>query len=269
MTPPLAEKIFEINSDREFNETCLKVFRFQSRENAVYRQYIEHLGVNTADVHRMEDIPFLPIELFKTHKILSGKSGEKEIVFSSSGTTGISTSNHYVSLPEVYERSFLNAFAKFYGSPSQFRILALLPSYLERTGSSLIYMADHLIKDSNHPDSGFFLDDFARLREILSTESDQKTLLIGVSFALLDFIEEKSIKLKNTIVMETGGMKGRRKELTREDLHSKLRRGFGVDSIHSEYGMTELLSQAYSSGSGIFRSPPWMKVLVRDTNDPL
>jgi phenylacetate-coenzyme A ligase PaaK-like adenylate-forming protein len=269
LTIPSAPKIFEINSDQEFNETCLEVFQFQAQENAVYREYLKHLSVNAGDINRIEDIPFLPIELFKSHKILSGKSEAQEIIFSSSGTTGTSTSKHYVSQLEIYERSFLDAFNKFYGSPKEFRILALLPSYLERTGSSLIYMVERLIKDSAHSDSGFFLDDFDQLRNILSTESDRKTLLIGVSFALLDFIEQESIELKNTTVMETGGMKGRRKELTREELHKELQEGFGIDSIHSEYGMTELLSQAYSKGNGIFECPAWMKVLVRDTNDPL
>jgi phenylacetate-coenzyme A ligase PaaK-like adenylate-forming protein len=269
LTIPSVPKIFEINSDQEFNETCLAVFQFQAQENAVYREYLKHLNVNAGDINRIEDIPFLPIELFKSHKILSGKSEEQKIIFSSSGTTGTSTSKHYVSQLEIYERSFLGAFNKFYGSPKEFRILALLPSYLERTGSSLIYMVERLIKDSAHPDSGFFLDDFDQLRNILSTESDRETLLIGVSFALLDFIEQESIELKNTTVMETGGMKGRRKELTREELHKELQEGFGIDSIHSEYGMTELLSQAYSKGNGIFECPAWMKVLVRDTNDPL
>ncbi|MGB6037098.1 MAG: acyl transferase [Cryomorphaceae bacterium] len=269
MTPPSVEKIFDISSDREFNETCLKVFQFQAEENAVYREYLKHLGVKAADVKEVDDIPFLPIELFKSHKVICGESDGEEIVFSSSGTTGTATSKHYVSQPEVYEKSFQQAFQQFYGSPSAFRVLALLPSYLERTGSSLIYMVDRLIKDSGHPDSGFFLDDFDKLRSILLRDSDRKTLLIGVSFGLLDFIEEESIELKNTIVMETGGMKGRRKEMTREELHNQLSDGFGVETIHSEYGMTELLSQAYSKGNGIFNCPPWMKVLVRDTNDPL
>lgn len=269
MNSPSPEQIFGIRSDRDFNELCLKVFQFQSAENAVYREYLEHLGVNAAGVRRVEEIPFLPIELFKSHRISSEEPSEQEIVFSSSGTTGAVTSKHFVTQPEIYEASFLKAFKRFYGSPADFRILALLPSYLERTGSSLIYMVDRLIKDSGHPDSGFFLADFDRLRQILSTATDRKTLLIGVSFGLLDFIEEEGIDLRNTIVMETGGMKGRRKELTREELHKKLQSGFGVDSIHSEYGMTELLSQAYSSGKGIYHCPPWMKVLLRDTNDPL
>jgi phenylacetate-coenzyme A ligase PaaK-like adenylate-forming protein len=269
LTAPSPEKIFAINSDREFNETCLKVFQFQAEENTVYREYLELLGVKAREINRPEDIPFLPIELFKSHKIIGGESDGEEIVFTSSGTTGTATSKHYVSQPEVYERSFQEAFQQFYGSPTSFRILALLPSYLERTGSSLIYMVDRLIKDSGHPESGFFLANFDRLRAILTTESDRKTLLIGVSFGLLDFIEEESIELKNTIVMETGGMKGRRKEVTREELHNQLCDGFGVEKIHSEYGMTELLSQAYSKGNGVFNCPPWMKVLVRDTNDPL
>ncbi|MCZ4407967.1 acyl transferase [Cryomorphaceae bacterium 1068] len=269
MTAPSVEKIFEINSEQAFNERCLEVFQFQARENAVYRQYMALLGVNAEEVNRVEDIPFLPIELFKSHKITSGESDGEALIFSSSGTTGTATSKHYVYRPETYEQSFLQAFQQFYGSPSEYRILALLPSYLERTGSSLIYMVDRLIRDSQHADSGFFLADFDRLRAILATESERKTLLIGVSFGLLDFIEEEGTALQNTIVMETGGMKGRRKEMTREELHAELKAGFSVDTIHSEYGMTELLSQAYSKGNGIFNCPPWMKVLVRDTNDPL
>jgi len=269
LTPPSAEKIFDIRSSGEFNEMSLKVFQFQAEENAVYREYLKHLGVNSAEVKGIDDIPFLPIELFKSHKIICGESDGEEIIFSSSGTTGNNTSKHYVPQPEVYEQSFQQTFQQFYGSPSAFRILALLPSYLERTGSSLIYMVNRLIKDSRHPDSGFFLDDFDKLRSILLSDSGHKTLLIGVSFGLLDFIEEKKIKLNNTFVMETGGMKGRRKEMTREELHDQLSDGFGVEEIHSEYGMTELLSQAYSKGNGIFNCPPWMKVLVRDTNDPL
>jgi phenylacetate-coenzyme A ligase PaaK-like adenylate-forming protein len=269
LTAPSVEKIFEINSEQAFNERCLEVFQFQARENAVYREYLALLGVNAKEINRVEDIPFLPIELFKTHKITSGESDGEALIFSSSGTTGTATSKHYVSQLEIYEKSFLRAFQQFYGSPSEYRILALLPSYLERTGSSLIYMVDRLISDSQHPDSGFFLADFDRLRSILNAETDRRTLLIGVSFGLLDFIEEEGITLQNTIVMETGGMKGRRKEMTREELHARLQKGFGIDSIHSEYGMTELLSQAYSKGNGIFYCPPWMKVLVRDTNDPL
>ena len=269
MTIPSDKKIFDISTDREFNEMCLNVFHFQSEENPVYGEYLARLRVDPEEVTRIEEIPFLPIELFKSRKILSGKSEGTEIIFSSSGTTGALTSKHHVSKLNIYERSFSAAFARLYGSPSDFRILALLPSYLERTGSSLIYMVDKLIKDSDHPDSGFFLADFDRLRRILSTKTERQTLLIGVSFALLDFIEEKRVNPENTIVMETGGMKGRRKEITREELHAQLQRGFGLDCIHSEYGMTELLSQAYSQGKGIFHCPPWMKVIARDPNDPL
>lgn len=247
----------------------MKVFQFQANENAVYHEYLAHLGVNAGSIRSVEEIPFLPIQLFKTHKVVSGNLAEHDIIFSSSGTTGSATSKHIVTSLDIYEESFKRAFNLFYGSPKGYRILALLPSYLERKGSSLIYMVDSLISDSDHPDSGFFLANFDQLRQVLSAESDRKTLLIGVSFGLLNFIEEQKISLKNTTVMETGGMKGRRKELTREELHHALQEGFGIDSIHSEYGMTELLSQAYSSGKGIYRCPPWMKVMVRDTNDPL
>jgi phenylacetate-coenzyme A ligase PaaK-like adenylate-forming protein len=248
---------------------CLKVFHFQARENAVYKEYIDHLGMTPENIRQWKDIPFLPIELFKTHEVVCGQADGSLAIFTSSGTTGSATSKHFVPDIRLYEKSFLKAFKMFYGDPSGWRILALLPSYLEREGSSLIYMVDRLITESEDAGSGFFLDDFDRLREILLSETKKKTLLIGVSFALLDFIEEEEISLKNTVVMETGGMKGRRKEITRLELHKTLTKGFGLDAIHSEYGMTELLSQAYSNGNGIYKAPPWMRVVIRDANDPL
>ncbi|NEN24949.1 acyl transferase [Cryomorpha ignava] len=263
----LKNRIFSISSRDEFNALTLEIFSFQYENNAVYQQFCDYLGANPNNVGRLEQIPFLPIELFKNHRIVSG-NGKIEFTFESSGTTGAATSKHHLLSTVIYEESFSKAFRQFYGNPEDYRILALLPNYLERSGSSLVYMANQLILESKHPESGFFLDDTASLRKILQNESDKKTLLIGVSFALLDLVEEGTMQLKNTVVMETGGMKGRRKELTRNELHEILKSGFGVASIHSEYGMTELLSQAYASANGEFECPNWMKLLIRDTNDP-
>jgi hypothetical protein len=218
----------------------------------------------------LKEIPFLPIQFFKSHRVLSS-SEPIEKSFSSSGTTGNITGKHHITDISFYEKSFQKGFEQFYGNIEDYVILALLPSYLEREGSSLIYMVDALIKQSNHKESGFYLNNLSELNEtLLKLESQGKqTLLIGVSFALLDFIETYSFKLNHTLVMETGGMKGRRKELVRSELHSILKQGFGVENIHSEYGMTELLSQAYSKGDGIFECPNWMKVFVRDPEDAL
>ncbi|HVZ97148.1 MAG TPA: hypothetical protein VG847_09760, partial [Chitinophagaceae bacterium] len=214
-------------------------------------------------------VPYLPIEFFKT-KTVTALSFDPEIIFESSGTTGDTTSRHFVKKLSLYQRSFLESFELFYGKPSGWRIIALLPGYLERTGSSLVYMADHLIQLSGHPESGFYLYDHEKLRQVLlKCESDrQPVLLLGVTFALLDFAEKYSLQLKHTIVMETGGMKGRREEITRSEVHHILKKKLGVKNIHSEYGMTELLSQAYAHNEGIFKCPPWMKVVVREENDP-
>ncbi len=218
----------------------------------------------------MRDIPFLPIEFFKSHEIWCGENVQPEVVFSSSGTTGMSTSKHPVRNIALYEESFRKGFRLFYGDIRQYSVLALLPSYLEREGSSLIYMVDALIHESEKPASGYFLYNHRELYETLVQLRDQneKVILIGVTYALLDFIEQYQVDFPNLIVMETGGMKGKRKEMIREELHLALTTGFGVARIHSEYGMTELLSQAYSKGNGIFECPAWMRVLVRDTNDP-
>lgn len=229
-----------------------------------------HLGIHPDAVSTVAAIPYLPISFFKTHEIVS-HTNPAEITFSSSGTTGMVTSKHLVTDVSVYDQSFTLAFEQFYGKIENTCFLALLPSYLEREGSSLIYMVDALIRDSKHPDSGYFLhnhkDLYHKLNELKT--SGQKTILIGVTYALLDFIEKYKIDFPGLIVMETGGMKGKRKEMVREELHELLQEGFGVPAIHSEYGMTELLSQAYSKGEGIFACPPWMKILLRDTNDPL
>jgi phenylacetate-coenzyme A ligase PaaK-like adenylate-forming protein len=263
-------KIFEISTSTEFESIALDVFRFQIEKNPVYSIFCKHLGRTKTNITSFKEIPFLPISFFKSKKVVSSKKIEQAI-FSSSGTTGQNTSKHYVPDLALYEKSYLKGFESFYGDVSEYCILALLPSYLERSGSSLIYMVDDLIKKSNHRDSGFYLDEIDVLIEKLIRLDSQgkKVLLIGVSFALLDLVEKHQLNLKNTIVMETGGMKGRRKELIREELHDILKKGFGTKSIHSEYGMTELLSQAYSQGNGIFKNPPWMKILIRDTEDPL
>jgi acyl-CoA synthetase (AMP-forming)/AMP-acid ligase II len=236
----------------------------------VYRSFCDLLYKHPSEITSSRDIPFLPIQFFKSRSIISGNA-EPAITFSSSGTTGSITSKHHVTDLSLYENSFRTAFAKAYGNPSDFVILALLPSYLERSGSSLIYMVDDLIKSSNHPDSGFYLNNLDELaKKLVSLDtSEKKVLLIGVSFALLDLVEKHTFNLNNTIIMETGGMKGRRKEIIRPELHKILSTGFGVEKIHSEYGMTELLSQGYSSGDGAFTTPPWMKVYTRDTEDAL
>lgn len=261
--------IFHIHSAQDFEQQAIAVFRHQFEQNAVYRSFCDLLYIHPADVTSVEEIPFLPIQFFKTHSVVSCNK-EPEIVFSSSGTTGLTTSKHNVIDVSWYEASFTQAFQKFYGDISQYTVLALLPSYLEREGSSLIYMVDRWIQSSNKAQSGFYLNDLNGLATTLKALDSQgeKVLLIGVSFALLDLVEQESFSLSNTIIMETGGMKGRRKELIRDELHSILKKGFGVSTIHSEYGMTELLSQAYSLGDGLFTCPPWMKILARDTEDP-
>jgi len=263
-------QIFSISTKAQFNETALNIFRYQAENCLVYKEFISHLAVKPAEISQVNEIPYLPISFFKTHRVVSDNATE-EIVFSSSGTTGMSQSKHFVTDVAVYEDSFNKAFQQFYGIAKDTCILALLPSYLERDGSSLIYMVDALLKQSEHPESGYFLhnheDLYKRLQE--RQNSGQKTILIGVTYALLDFLDTYAINFPELIVMETGGMKGKRKEMVREELHDILKAGFGVNFIHSEYGMTELLSQAYSSGNGIFDCPPWMKVVLRDTNDPL
>ncbi len=262
--------IFDITTDAQFEEAALEAFRFQFENNNTYRSFCDLLYKHPSEIKRSRDIPFLPIQFFKSHIILTAGS-ETSVVFSSSGTTGSITSKHHVANLSLYEDSFRHAFAKAYGNPKDYVILALLPSYLERSGSSLIYMVDDLIKTSDHPDSGFYLNNLNELANKLDSldKAGQKVLLIGVSFALLDLVESHRFNLKNTIIMETGGMKGRRKELVRDELHEILCNGFGVSSIHSEYGMTELLSQGYSNGNGIFTTPPWMKIITRDTEDAL
>ncbi len=266
----LEKEIFNISTLEDFERLALEVFRFQYENVPVYRTFCNLLNINSIEVKTIDNIPFLPIQFFKSHKIIAENLSE-EIIFTSSGTTGSITSKHYVADLKLYEKSFLKAFERQYGKPSDFAILALLPSYLEREGSSLIYMVESLIEKSDNPNSGFYLYEMDALIEKLDLldRNNQSTILIGVSYALLDFIEKNGFQLKNTIVMETGGMKGRRKEMIKEELHQILKNGFGVKKIHSEYGMTELLSQAYSVGNGLFSCPPWMKVLTRDPEDAL
>lgn len=264
-----ANKIVNIHNETTFNEACIIAFNQQYENIPVYRNYCEHLHTDAPKIKHYRDIPFLPIDFFKTHLVKSHHT-KTQITFTSSGTTGMETSKHHVVDLGLYETSFLSTFRQFYGSANNYCVLALLPSYLEREGSSLIYMADRLIKESKHPDSGFYLNNYAALADKLKKleQSGQKTLLLGVSYALLDLAAQFPMKLTNTIIMETGGMKGRRKELVRDAFHKILCDAFQIDVIHSEYGMTELLSQAYSFGSGVFKTPPWMKILIRNSYDP-
>ena len=262
--------IFSIKSQHDFETQALKVFKFQFENNLVYRSFCDLLYRHPSDVKTIKEIPFLPIQFFKSHQVVSSLEEIQE-TFTSSGTTGAVTSKHHVTDLSIYQTSFTKGFEHFYGSIEDFTILALLPNYLEREGSSLVYMVNALIKQSSKPKSGFYLNNLEELHNTLKDLDLQgkKVLLIGVSFALLDLIEGFSFNLSNTIIMETGGMKGRRKELIREELHRILKTGFGVDTIHSEYGMTELLSQAYSKGNGSFACPNWMRVLTRDPEDAL
>jgi phenylacetate-coenzyme A ligase PaaK-like adenylate-forming protein len=263
------DRIFSV-TPATFNPLSLEIFKYQYENAEVYNLFCQTLKKNPGNVKTIDEIPFLPIELFKTH-IIKDKNTAVEKVFESSGTTGITPSRHYVASLETYERSFINCFKTFYGPLQDYVILALLPSYLERDNSSLVYMADKLIQLTGKSESGFFLNEFTQLHKALNQlkQAGQKTILLGVTFALLDFAENYAINFPELIVMETGGMKGRREELTRAEVHERLCPGFGVTKIHSEYGMTELLSQAYSKGNGIFEAPPWMKVLCRDVYDPL
>ena len=271
MDPALSREIFQLKNNDTFREVALKVFRYQAGHNPVYREYLDALGVDPGSVNKVEKIPFLPIEFFKTHRVLCAEL-EPEVTFESSGTTGMPPSRHHVADAALYQHSFIAGFRHFYGDPAHLCILALLPSYLERSGSSLVYMMDHLIRLSAHPESGFYLHNLDQLADVLQhrVKDGSPTLFMGVTFALLELAEKYPMQLGDHItIMETGGMKGQRKELVRSELHAMLQQAFRLPSIHSEYGMTELLSQGYSQGQGIFRAPPWMQILVRDPNDPL
>jgi len=260
--------ISDITKDN-FKTKAIEVFHKQARNNLVYKEYIGRLNIDLNSIKKISDIPFLPISFFKTHKVFDQNKTEV-ISFTSSGTTGINTSKHFVSDLSIYENAFIEGFEQFYKNINNYCILALLPSYLERKGSSLIYMTEKLIELSGHKNSGFYLDNLDDLSEILEKldKNNQKTILLGVSYALLDLIEKQNFKLKNTIIIETGGMKGQRKEMIKEEFYRILKDGFGVNKIHSEYGMTELLSQAYSQNDGEYYTPAWMKVSIRDVNDP-
>ena len=262
--------LFSISNQKQFEKIALKTFRYQYENNLVYQEFCDLLHTNVQKVKTLQQIPFLPIQFFKSHTVVSNNEAPQAI-FTSSGTTGMTTSQHLVTDVSLYEESYRRGFSQFYGNIENYVVLALLPSYLEREGSSLIYMIEDLIQLSNQPESGFYLNNHDELIEkLIELDSlGQNVILIGVTYALLDLIEKRKFQLQNTIIMETGGMKGKRKEMIREELHQQLCAGFGVASIHSEYGMTELLSQAYSLGEGIFECPSWMQILIRDTEDAL
>lgn len=267
----IRQSVFKISNEKEFRDAALTIFRFQFDTSKIFRELTQLLKIDPASIDHYLQIPFLPVSLFKNHKIISGIDGTHEKAFASSTTTGGLPSLHYIRDLKIYIESFTKTFRLFYGDPDHYRFLALLPGYLERQDSSLVYMLDHFIRQTKTNGSGFFLHNLQALNDLLQEKAsgERKTILFGASFALLDFAEQFLPDLKNSLIMETGGMKGRRKEMVRQELHEVLCRSFNVEKIHSEYGMTELLSQAYSSGDGIFHTPPWMKILIRDINDPL
>lgn len=269
MIPPFVNNLFELNGT-SFNEVLQQSFQFQYSNNPVYRSFCEALHIEPRKESTLEGLPFLPISFFKTHRVESTEF-IPEMLFESSGTSQSIQSKHYVKSLGLYEQTFMNGFIRQYGNPENYCFLGLLPSYLERSNSSLVYMVQKLMEKSNHPMNGFYLNNFQELSDKLHLleKEGRPTILIGVTFGLLDFAEQYQMPLKNTIIMETGGMKGRREEMTREQVHHQLKKSFSLETIHSEYGMTELLSQAYSKADGIFHCPPWMKVLVRDEDDPL
>ncbi len=275
------QELFHDHTEDQFNRMALDAVQFQMEENAIYADFVKGLGVDISAIKHYSGIPFLPVELFKTRKVYASPR-EPEIIFRSSGTTGMKRSTHEVADAILYRSSILESFSRFYGSPEDYLICALTPSPKEKPESSLAYMIDTLIQSGASPGSGFYLNNQSQLFEILQPSQSlslrtqrsnlnqhPSTLIIGLTFALLDFAEQYPIQLADTIIMETGGMKGKRRELIREEIHEILKEAFGVDEIHSEYGMSEILSQAYSKGNGVFRAPPWMKILIRDVNDPL
>lgn len=257
-------RVFSITTPEQFDALALEVFRFQAEQCAVYAQYLELIGVDPQDVTCVDEIPMLPIELFKSHTVYSAAT-EPQILFTSSATTGMIPSRHLVADLSLYERDFMEGFRLFYGEPEQWSIYGLLPNYLQRQGSSLVYMVDRLIARAGS--GGFYLDDYDKLLSDMAADPKPK-ILLGVTYALLDLAERYAPKLKNTVVMETGGMKGHRAEMAKSELHRLLCQAFGVESIHSEYGMAELMSQGYSKGDGLFVAPPWMRIFARDINDP-
>lgn len=268
MIPSFVNNLFEL-SVTGFDELVQESFQFQYKNNLIYRSFCDALHIDPAKLSAIEKVPFLPIGFFKTHKVVSTEF-IAETIFESSGTSQTIQSKHYVKSLALYEEAFTKGFTAQYGSPKNYCILGLLPSYLERSNSSLVYMVQKLMDKNNHPMNGFYLNNFKELFDRVQQleKEGQPAILVGVTFGLLDFAEQYQLPLKNTIIMETGGMKGRREEMTREQVHQKLKHAFSLNTIHSEYGMTELLSQAYSKGNGIFQCPPWVKVLVRDEDDP-
>lgn len=264
------QRIFSIEGARDFEKLALEIFRYQAVNNPVYKAYIDALNIKAATVKSVVRIPFLPVSFFKEHRIITGKDIAQS-VFESSGTTGATPSKHYVTDLSLYEESFNRGFTCFFGEPAGYFFAALLPVYSERKDSSLIYMMNSLIRNSKYSDSGYYNNDHAGLIEKLKIvrSENRKGILFGVSFALLDLAEKYSPDLSGLVIVETGGMKGKRKEVTRQELHSMLKSRFNVETIHSEYGMTELLSQAWSKGEGLFFCTPWMKIVIRDPQDPL
>ncbi len=269
MNLPNKDEVFKINNPGDFTRLSLQIFRYQAENNPIYKKFIQYLNIKPEAIDSLAKIPFLPIQFFKSHQVAT-QPPPYDTIFKSSGTTGMTRSHHYIKNLNLYEQSFLKTFEFFFGNIQEYNILALLPSYIEQGNSSLVYMTKSLIKKSKKKDSDFYLYNTDELANTLYKleENNEKTILLGVSYALLDFSEKYHFQLKNTIVMETGGMKGRKKEMLREELHSILSKRFGVKNIYSEYGMTELLSQSYSFGNGIFQTPPWKKILIRDTEDP-
>jgi hypothetical protein len=270
MKMPSKDRIFKVSGEDEFRCLAMDVFRYQAGENPLYNRYIRMLGKAPESVREPEEIPFFPVEFFREHRVITGK-GEPQLVFESSGTTSSRASRHFVLEEEIYRESYLRGFRLFFGSPSDYCILALMPSYPDRMHSSLVYMAGGLIRLSGQTGGGFYLDRPGELLECIREleDSGRRYLLLGLSFALADLAESHPMKLKHAMVMETGGMKGHRKEMTREELHGLLKQAFGLSRVYSEYGMTELLSQAWSTADGIFHCPPWMRIMIRDPYDPL
>ncbi len=271
-TEHISEQIFAINEHNDvlFEQLALELFQYHAKKNETYRDFIGHLGIDASEVLKLNEIPFMPISLFKRHAV-GVFNAPPEAVFLSSGTTGMERSQHHVTSLKLYDQSLHQCFNQFFGKEQDYCILALLPSYLERSNSSLVYMTQKLMKKSGHADNGFYLDRLTSLSKVLKKNSEKgvKTILIGVTFALLELAEKHPQQLNNCTIMETGGMKGKRKEMPREEVHEILKSAFGLEKVASEYGMTELLSQAYSLGNGIFQTPPWMRVYVREATDPL
>ena len=269
----MKQNIFDIKTEEDFRTACLETFRYQYENLKVYRKFVDYLNINPSSINQVSDIPFLPIEMFKNHLVLD-KNAEAENYFQSSGTTQMNRSKHYIADFSLYEESIYKSFEQFIGKPEDYIFLGLLPNYSENPHSSLIYMIDFLIKKSNKPENGYFLYNHQELFDLLQTLSDKKVILFGVSFALLDFLdtlESFNISIsqsQNLTVIETGGMKGRKEEMTKDELLKIFQNGFKTEKIYSEYSMTELLSQAYSLGENIYKSPNWMRILIRNTEDP-